>query len=181
MWRNKYNSEDYRREVSPVGSPMAVKTGWTVDKSGDQKFVVKSTFNLYERIQAARDSVDLQALLKRYEAGDNTALDRVQATYFDLVDMPTNYAEMYQAIQNCNDIFAGLPVDIKEAYNNNPAKFWADSGTSKFDNVINAYRSDILRSHAMLDEKPMQTAISVPDPVDIEIPTTPVPVESEVK
>lgn len=179
MWKNKYNRDDYSRIESPCGSGMAVSTGWSIDKTGNQVFTVKKTYSLYERIQAARDSVDLQALLKRYECGDKTALDRVQATYFDLVDMPTNYAEMFNAVSNCTSIFNDMPVDIKEKYNNNPAKFWAEAGTSKFDDVINTYRSDILVRHAMIDSNPLSTSDSVKPDISVDSPIT--PIDKEVK
>lgn len=156
MFRRKYNPADRKLITSPTGSPIYVKYGWTyVD--GEYKYVAKDKTNVYEMIQAARDSVDLSAMLQRFEAGDKTALEKVQGMYFDTVDMPKNYAELYRAVSNCNTIFDSMPAEIKQQFNNNPAEFWKKSGSPEFDSVINSYRSSVLNKRGLVDDNPVQT------------------------
>lgn len=156
-FRTIYDVKQYKRCTAPVGSPIHVESGWIID-DGEYKFVAKRTYNLYEKIQAARDSCDLKAILARYEAGDNTALDRVQGTYFDLVNLPHNYTELYNAVQKCNDVYESMPIEIKNKYRNNAAYFWSKVGSKEFDQDIADYRTQIYNSRALVDPKPSVTA-----------------------
>lgn len=155
MFNNKY---EYKRpdHFSPSGSEIHINEGW-IYEDGDLKFVEKDKVPLYAKIQAERDLVELKAILERYEAGDDTALDRVTGMYIDTIDMPTNYMELYSAVSKANDIFAAMPTDIKEKYNNNPATFWKNYGTTGFDDVVNAYRSDQLSKYGMVDTEPIDS------------------------
>lgn len=167
-FRNVYK-EDYHIKVeSPVGSRFYVKRAWRYNDIGEHVYEPVETINVYEKIQASRDSVDLQALLKRYEAGDNTALDQVQKTYFDMVSMPKNYAELFKAANTAQEVFNGLPTQIKEEFNNNAALFWSASGTSQFDDAINSYRADVFAVNYMVDENPVRT-VDVTSTVESEV------------
>lgn len=154
-FRNLYS--DPVRIVSESGSPDAVKTGW-IRKDGEWKHVVKETYSIYELIQSSRDSVDLQRIVERYENGDSTALNRVQGSYFDLVNLPKNYSELFEAVNICNDTFDKLPIELKSKYHNSAHYFWSKVGTKELDDDINAFRSGIYNRAQKLDPQPLNTA-----------------------
>lgn len=130
---------------------------WRLNNKGEQIRKVVDFEPVYEKIQAERDAVDLQAILRRYEEGDATALDKVHGMYIDTADLPKTYADMYRAVQIHNDSFNSMPIEIKEQFDNNPAKFWSNFGTEEFDNIIREYRETTLNYYGLEDENPIVT------------------------
>ena len=101
-FKNRYVRKGLTKHESPVGSDFMEVTGWTF-KDGEYVHTVKKVTNMFEKIQAARDSVDLHKIMERYEDMGESALDRVQGMYIDTVDLPRNYAELYDAVSKAND------------------------------------------------------------------------------
>lgn len=155
MWKNKFK---YERpdHYTPSGEEFHQNYGW-IYEDGELVYVEKDKVPLYAKIQAERDLVELSSILARYEAGDDTALDKVTGMYLDIVDMPTNYAELYTAVSHANDIFDHMPVEIKQKYDNNAAMFWKNYGTESFDDIVNAYRTETLERYGMIDNEPVNT------------------------
>lgn len=144
---------------------------WRVDDDGNMIRKIVKTENIYDRIQAARDSVDLNKILERYENGDASALQKVQGMYIDTTELPKTYHELYKAVQIHNDAFNSMPVEIKQAFDNNPAKFWKEFGTDKFDAIINDYRQMVYDNYGMEDPEPVQTAAPIKEgDVNVEKP-----------
>lgn len=148
--------EQYIRVHSETGSPIHEKKGW-IYEDGELKWVTKEKVNTYALIQAEKDAVELHSILKRYENGDDSALNKVQGMYMDMVDLPSNYAELYSAVSRADDVFYSMPTDIREKYHNNPAEFWKNYGSEAFDDLVNAYRADIYNSYGMVDPEPVNT------------------------
>lgn len=92
--------------------------------------------DLYAYIQSHKDSVDINKILERYRAGDDTALRQVQAHYLDLEGAPQSLAEMYSFVKNTTSYFEGLPLDIRKEYNFNVSEFVADIGSERFINLF---------------------------------------------
>lgn len=90
----------------------------------------KSDFYAY--IQSHKDSVDINKILERYRSGDVSALDQVRAQYLDISEAPRTLSEMYSFIKNCQTFFDGLPLEVRQEYDFNPAAFVADIGSEKF-------------------------------------------------
>lgn len=145
------------RHTSPTGDKFFVPKKWTV-KDGEYVWINDTPVNLFEQIQAERDAVDLQAIIRRYESGDKDALDRVNTMYIDTIGMPKNYAEMFEQVDNMKNIFAQMPLDLKTKFNNNPATFWKKAGSPEFDSILNDWRSQFLSKTATLDEDPVKVA-----------------------
>lgn len=156
LFRTKYERDKLTRQFSPTGSGIYEKKGW-IYEDGDLKWITKEKENVYAKIQAEKDAVELHAILKRYEDGDDSALNKVEGMYMDTVDLPKNYAELYSAVSRADDIFYNMPTEIREKYNNNAATFWRNYGTEAFDDLVNAYRSDIYHQYGMVDESPVNT------------------------
>lgn len=157
LFKNIYTRSGLTENYSPSGDEYVVEKGW-IYEDGELIYKEKGKTNLYEKIQAARDSVDLQAMLARYEAGDDTALQKVQGMYIDTVDMPKNYADLYTAVSRANEVFDSMPVEIKEEYDNNPAAYWRAFGTEEFDKTMNAYRKMVYDTYHIEDPNPVVTA-----------------------
>lgn len=177
MFKDIVNRKNLIEHKSPTGSPIRIKRGW-IYEDGELVFKEKGLTNVYEEIQSFKDQVDIHNIMERYENGDDSALNKVQAMYIDTVDLPKNYAQLYDAVSKANMVFDSMPATIKQEYNNNPATFWKNYGKEDFDRLINAYRSDTLAKYGMVDTEPVDTASKVAEPVK-EVEVTPNEQKSE--
>lgn len=151
------------RPKSNVGSRFKLKRQ-LVDNHGVMELQVVGKANLYEEIQAHKESVDINTILERYKNGDVTALDRIKAHYLDLEGAPRTLAEMYSFIRNTAAFFDTLPLEIRKKYDFNPSNFVADIGSEDFKKMFTIKAEDL--------EK-----ITPVKEVSVEIPA----VEKEVK
>lgn len=97
------------------------------DKNGHYELKKDGKENIYEKIQSWADSCDLALLMKKFENGDYSALNKTNPVYMDITDFPTSYMEMFNRLQDAEDNFGQLPVEIKEKFNNNFREYLAQS------------------------------------------------------
>ena len=91
-----------------------------------KKLVQVGETDIVAKIQACKDDCDVYKILDRFTGGDVTALHRTaHAVYADLSEMPRNIHEAVQRVDNAMDSFMTLPVEIREAFNNDPEEFVA--------------------------------------------------------
>lgn len=90
------------------------------------------TADLYAEIQSHKDSVDIYTILKRYESGDVDVLSRVQGVYADVTGMPKTYAELLQRVEEGKTLFAGLPKEVREKFDNDFNQFFAAMDSPDF-------------------------------------------------
>lgn len=156
-FRNPFDRKTLEHPAAVSGEMTRPVYKWRLNDEGEQvrKFIELDP--VYEKIQAERDAVDLQAILRRYESGDATALDKVQGMYIDTYDLPKNYADLYKAVEIHNQSFESMPALVKEKFDNSPAKFWSQFGTERFDEVIREYREEVLSNYGLVDENPIVT------------------------
>lgn len=114
------------------GSPE--KTIFAGEFDDEGKFSVKSVgkVNLYEEIQMYRDSCDINTILERYSAGDDSALQRANGFFADFSAFPDNYAGVFNMIENCKDFFDKMPASFKEKYGNNFETFMTSAEAEDF-------------------------------------------------
>lgn len=110
---------------SAAGSPM--KTEYAAEVGLDGNIVLheigETDFQAY--IQSHEESCNINTIMQRYAAGDESVLQRRQMLFFDATDFPTTYPEMFERMQQANRFFAAQSAEFKERYNNNPQTFLA--------------------------------------------------------
>lgn len=146
---------DRFRVQCEAGSPLKASRVGKVNKNGIVEVIETGTDNLYNEIQSHADSCDLNILLARFANGDTSALNQRVGQYLDVTGMPTSYAEAFEMTQNAADMFASLPADIKNAYDNNLGKFVSDIGSDNFNSLFNKEVKSI--------ENPTEVAAPVSD------------------
>ena len=111
---------------SEHGSP--IKDVYTSRYDDKGEIIVEKTsetdFQAY--IESFAESSSLEYLISKYEMGDPEALNQVKGSYFDASNMPTSYAELFNMVNEAQDTFESLPVDIKDLYGNDPVKFFSE-------------------------------------------------------
>lgn len=108
-----------RKEYTPVYDRAGV---WHLEESGIN--------NDYLEIQSHAESCDINILMARYRLGETDVLQKVQGTYGDFTNIPTNYAELMNAKIQAENLFMSLHPDVREKYNNSVEQFMSEIGTA---------------------------------------------------
>lgn len=119
----------HNRISANPGSPVKVLYGGKYDANGRVILEKKGEENLYDFIQSFRDSVDLNVILARFTNGDVEALNKAQGFYADVTDFPKNMADALNRINQAEDMFKSLPLEIRQKFDCSFEQFLAQSGT----------------------------------------------------
>lgn len=106
---------------------------------GIKQLVITGKHNMQDEIESYAESCDINVVINKFLNGDTSVLNPSAGTYGDFRDCPTTYAEMFDRVQLCKNVFDQMPVEIKEKFDNSSEKFWTSFGSSYFDDVFNEY------------------------------------------
>lgn len=120
------NSGDY---LNPTYSPK-------VNDDGSLDLVETGVVDIYQDIQAWRDSCDIHVILNRYVNGDVNALNRNVPLFGDFTDSPTSLAEYYQRLIDAEAAFNRLPVETRAKFNHSASEFFSSIGSEKFNEIM---------------------------------------------
>lgn len=137
-------SNDTAEFTSEPGSMFLQEYEYKLDKKGAKQLVKKdSQIDVYSKIQADAQSCDINYLMQRFALGDTEALDINKGFYLDTRDMPKTYAEVFERGLECEQYFDGLPVDLKEMFDNSYSVFFTEMNETpdKFDKKVAQYNS----------------------------------------
>lgn len=127
---------------SVAGTPTLDQYEYQVDKSGHKSLVLTDRKeNVHARIQADADSCDINKLMARFAMGDSTALDQKAAFYIDATKLPESYADLFNRVEACKQFFDGLPVDLKQLFDNSYEVYFAEFGSKDFSEKYAKYNS----------------------------------------
>lgn len=99
-----------------------------VDKDGSIDLEVYGYEDTNEIIQSYAESCDITVILNNAANGDFSGLNAVRGMYGDFTAMPKTYAEMIQMQLDAKKAFDGLPVDVKNRFDNDVNKFMSSAG-----------------------------------------------------
>ena len=94
--------------------------------NGAYELVQDGVIHSYEDIQSWKATCDMSTIIERYiRTGDSSILNHRAGFYADVTDLPKNYIELANMLQNADNFFNALPSDVKKEYDFNPAIFFA--------------------------------------------------------
>ena len=117
------------RVAACVGSPVRTLYGGRYDANGRVVLEEKGRENLYDYIQSFRDSVDLNVILARFSNGDTEALSKAQGFYADVTDFPKTMADALNRINECEEMFKSLPLEVRQKFDCSFEQFLSQSGS----------------------------------------------------
>lgn len=120
-WKNQF--ENHGRVRAEHGHREHKLYGAVFDEAGRIHLEEKGTENLYDYIQSFADSVDIHVILKRFANGETDVMSKVQGFYGDFTGLPSNYAEMLNVVQNGENMFMQMPVEMRAKFNHNFNEF----------------------------------------------------------
>lgn len=140
----------HTRAITEAGRPIADVYGYEIDNYGRKVLVKTGETNVYEKIQASLEETKIENILKRASMGDNSVF-RPDGIYADLTELPNNLIEARQAMQNLENVWAGVPNEIKAKYNYDVGEFIGASGSDSW-----------LRDMGLLSDNKPQTVTEAP-------------------
>ena len=119
-----------RERIHPcAGSRVKQLYAGRYDANGRVVLEEKGTEDLYAFIQSFADSVDINVILARFANGDTEALSRAQGFYADVTDFPPNMADALNRINQAEEMFKSLPLEVRQKFDCSFEQFLSQSGT----------------------------------------------------
>lgn len=112
-----------------------------MDSENRMSLIEAGKDDAYSAIQSHADSVDINNILSRCAMGDTSMLHKGDMMFLDVTQMPKSYAEMYERVQQAEDLFGRLPLEVREEFEHNPAKFFSSIGTDEFNARVSKFIS----------------------------------------
>lgn len=137
-FRTQYSVDKSNRRRTCPGTDKHQTYIGAYDDDGKVMLVPDKVVNTYDKIQSYRDSCDLNLLLKRYLAGDESCLQRVQGVYGDFATMPTDYASLLNRVSDGQRLFDSMSVEVKQAFGNSYEQFMVAMQRPDFWQRLNA-------------------------------------------
>ena len=124
------------RVFSNPGCRETVTYSPVFDENGVMELVESGRENLYDYIQSFKESTDINVILKKYAAGDVSALAKSQGSFFDCTGMPRTYAEMLNSLISAENTFNSLPVEEREKFDFSFERWLADFDKVSYDSPV---------------------------------------------
>lgn len=125
VFRTKYQ---HVRTCTPSGDPIHIEYSGRYDENGVLVLDKTGETNIYNEIQSHADSVDINTIIRRYESGEVDVLSRAQGLFMDVTQAPKTYAEMLNLLRCAEEVFDGLPADVRAKFDNSFEQFFAQNG-----------------------------------------------------
>lgn len=123
---------DRDKFYSRTGSASVSKYAIKFDKNGVEKLERVGEEPLFEKIQAAADSVDFKKMLDRFMQGDLTAFEKAQGFYADLDGIPGNLMDVMNKGKEAEVFFHSMPLSVRSDYGHNVGAFLNDLLSGEF-------------------------------------------------
>ena len=94
-----------------------------VQSNGSIKAEIVGKTNIYEKIQASKESSLVYNILKRFEMGDVNVLNARAGQYGDFTEAPKSLAESQQLLIDAENYFNSLPLDVRKEFDHSLGNF----------------------------------------------------------
>lgn len=119
---------------------------------GIQTLVQNGETDLDSLIQSHAQEADIHVIINKFLNGDDSVLNKAVGTFGDFTNYPSTYAELFDRVQQCENLFESLPPEIRSKFDNSYQKFWSEFGSDHFDNVFNEYNKTLNVKTSVVDD-----------------------------
>ena len=143
-WRKKVEAK--RRYLLPTGDGTCNTYMLNIDDTGCQCLVCTGSTDKYAEIQSYRENCDLAMLLKNI---DPNALNNAVSSYdvgdvmnsgiIDYSQMPNTIGGLFNLVKQGENLFNGLPEEVRAEFNYSVKNFVSKFGTQDFIDVMNKF------------------------------------------
>lgn len=145
-WRKRVANRE--RFFMPVGDALKKTYMLNIDDDGCECLVCTGQTDLYAEIQSYREGCDLAMLLRNIDpnalnsmVSSFSADDLVNSGIVDYATMPTTLGGMFNLVQKGENLFNGLPEEIRAEFNYSVKNFVSQFGTADFNAILSKYAS----------------------------------------
>lgn len=166
MFKTVYTAHDSHEKFSVSGEKDRPNYRPQYAPNGTYELVEDGLIHSYDDVQAWLPQTDMGQIIERYiRTGDTALLNRRAAFYADVSDMPRNYAELHNCLQNADRIFLTLPLEVREEFGNSPAMFYSDGEKAR--EIIGKYVKKVTENNKpSVDVTPAQPVTPVESVVE---------------
>lgn len=132
---------------SDPGDPIHILYAPKVLDDGQIELVEAGKENTDEIINSYKESTDIQIILQRAAIGDMSGLNVKNPMYGDFTQVPKTFAEVLQLQMDSERLFNNLPADVRQKFDNDKNKFFAQSGTVEwYENIKDVIPDDVRKN-----------------------------------
>lgn len=158
-WRKRVANRE--RFFMPSGEGIARTYMLNIDDNGCECLVCTGQTDIYAEIQSYREGCDLAMLLCNIDpyalnsmVSSFTADDLVNSGIVDYATMPTTLGGMFNLVQKGENMFNGLPEEIRKEFNYSVKNFVSQFGTQAFNDILVKYATPQAQTEPKVDEPP---------------------------
>lgn len=158
-WRKRVANRE--RFFMPSGEGIARTYMLNIDDNGCECLVCTGQTDIYAEIQSYREGCDLAMLLRNIDpsalnsmVSSFTADDLVNSGIVDYATMPTTLGGMFNLVQKGENMFNGLPEEIRKEFNYSVKNFVSQFGTQAFNDILAKYATPQAQTEPKVDEPP---------------------------
>lgn len=162
-------NQSYAIDIIPTNAGQRMKPVYkgSYAPDGSVRLTQIDEIDVQAEIQSHLYETDMQYIMSRLMSGDNSVLNNQSPMYGDFTTFPKSYSECIQRVIDAENMFAGLPQNIRDEFGNDWAKWLAQTGSDKWLSVMG------IKLPSAEDPTVPQTGIG-----DIDVPISPEPVET---
>lgn len=108
---------------------------------GIKQLVPAGKTNRQDFINSFADETDINVIVAKFLNGDTSVINDAVGQFGDFRNCPTTYAEMFDRIQKCENLFNSMPIEVKEKFDFSYEKFWSEFGSNYFEDVFREYNT----------------------------------------
>ena len=106
-----------------------------------------------EYIESFAGDCNIVNKIQKFLAGDLNIINPYDGMYGDFTNMPKTYAEMYERIQVCKNVFDSMSTEIKEKFDNSVEKFWSEFGSDKFNEIFSSNKIESEKTEPIVESE----------------------------
>lgn len=122
-FNTKYTGRNKRSSVT--GSAYQIEYQLVIDDDGHEKLKPNGMTNLHDEIQSHRASVDINLIIERFTAGDDSALNAMNGFYADITELPKDLMNLMNMNLEGERLFNQMPTEVKDVFGNSYLQFLA--------------------------------------------------------
>jgi len=124
-----------------------------LDKDGNKYLKKIGKINVYDKIQEAREGVELSNLIEMYRPKiDEFDLTKMEESIADFTNMPDSLIDVENIILKAKDLWNGSPLEIKNLFNNNFNTFLAGAQNGTLESFVKQKREAFSSENIKVEE-----------------------------
>lgn len=150
-----YTQENNISAATPSGSKFLKKYVEAIDKDGKTYLKENGKTNIYDLIQASKDSAEIYSIIEKYQqTGDASVFNTRQTFYDNFINIPSTPIEMQNMVMEAERAFYELDKDVRAEFNNDVGEFKASIFNGTFDGRMSKF---LAKTEPASTEQPSQT------------------------